>query len=146
MFGLGKKEQQAQAQAEQDQEFEERLEKVVESTPKSHDLVHPDAEGFVQMVTPKQAGDDLFMFKCAKCGHSHFRHAGYMQTFLPYLRPGGKKEMVQESRQVMICVKCKSAYIWVSEQMYDVTDKVDLQAWEETEKEAHKATGPGGQC
>jgi len=49
-------------------------------------------------------------------------------------------------QQVMVCVKCKHSYIWVSEQMYDVTEHVDLNAWEKTEKEAHKATGPGGQC
>lgn len=46
----------------------------------------------------------------------------------------------------MICVSCKRAFVWLNEQMYDVTDQVDLAAWEKTEKEAHKATGPGGQC
>lgn len=35
---------------------------------------------------------------------------------------------------------------WINEQMYDVTDQIDLKAWEKTEKEAQAATGPGGQC
>jgi hypothetical protein len=30
--------------------------------------------------------------------------------------------------------------------MYEVSDQIDLEAWERFEKQAVKATGPGGQC
>lgn len=29
---------------------------------------------------------------------------------------------------------------------YDVTDKIDMDAWDKAERELHRATGPGGQC
>lgn len=132
------------------------------------ELVHPSNEGFAAKVTPKKPDDSLFMFECKKeihipgagpesdpyrtsdqtviCKGIHFRHAGYVELMLPFIKPGGTKEMALDSRQVMLCVKCKNAYVWVGEQMYDVTDRIDLKAWEKTEKEAFQATGPGGQC
>jgi hypothetical protein len=69
-----------------------------------------------------------------------------MRIMLPYIKAGGEKRITAEPYQVMVCVKCKKASIWVDDQMYDVTDRVDLQAWAKTEKEAHAATGPGGNC
>ena len=109
------------------------------------DLVHPSAEGFVERVTPKKPDETVFFFKC-KCGHGHFRHAGYVQTMLPFLRAGGEKRVGVDDYRVMVCVKCRKSYIWLNEQMYDVTEHVDMEAWEAFEKVAHKATGPGGQC
>ena len=119
-----------------------------------NDLVHPGNEGFVERVTPIKPGDDVFFFKCKKksgllskeCGSGHFRHAGYMKAMLPFLRAGGDKRVSVEDMQVMICVKCRASYVWINEQMYDVTDQIDLKAWEKFEKEAHKTTGPGGEC
>jgi hypothetical protein len=116
-----------------------------ETMSESQTLVHPDAEGFVEKVTPKLP-EDLFLWKCPKDGHQHFRHAGYMKIMVPWMKPNSDKRMGVEDVAVAICVKCKSSFVWVDGQMYDVTDKVDLNAWEQTEKEAHKATGPGGQC
>jgi hypothetical protein len=109
------------------------------------EAVHPDAEGFRERVTPKPLGENLFAFKCA-CGRKHFRHAGYMQFLMPYLKPGGEKRVSCEEYRVMVCVACKRSFVWANEQMHDVTDQIDLEAWERTEREAHKATGPGGQC
>jgi hypothetical protein len=80
------------------------------------------------------------------CGSIHFRHAGYTQMLLPYMKPGGVKEVILENRQVMVCVKCKSCFVWDGNQLHDVTHKIDLNAWEKTETEMHKATGPGGEC
>lgn len=111
-----------------------------------NDLVHPDNAGFVERVTPKRPGDDVFLFKCPGCGGCHFRHAGYVEVMAPFMRPGAEKRVAVESYPVKVCVACKSCYVWLNEQMYDVTDKVDLGAWEKTEREAHAATGPGGQC
>ena len=108
--------------------------------------VHPDGEGFKERVTPKQPDENLFLFKCRKCEGVHFRHAGYVTLMLPFLRAGGEKRVGCDDVRVMVCVKCKSAWAWITDQMYDLTDKIDLEAWEKTEKEAHKATGPGGQC
>jgi len=107
--------------------------------------VHPNAEGYVERITPKNSPETLFFFTC-KCGGIHHRHAGYVSVLLPFFRPPDEKRVNKDDRQVMVCVKCKKSYIWNNEQMYDVTDRIDLQAWEKTEKEAYKATGPGGQC
>ncbi len=112
------------------------------------DLIDPKNEGFVERVTPKEPGKDIFFYECQKegCGGVHFRHAGYVEIMVPFMRPGNEKRIGMSSEQVKICVKCKSAFVWVNEQVYDVTDKIDLEAWEKTEIELQKATGPGGEC
>ncbi|MCK5609339.1 hypothetical protein KAR91_46125 [Candidatus Pacearchaeota archaeon] len=122
------------------------------------DCVHPENAGFVERITPREPGADIYLFKCKKmkskylgvmkkeCGSVHYRHAGYIKLMLPFIRPGNEKRMEVTNEQVMVCVKCRACYVWINEQMYDVTDQIDLKAWEKTEKEAHKATGPGGQC
>ena len=114
----------------------------------------PAAEGFKEKVTPKEPGDNLFMFSCPtketedgpECGGIHYRHAGYVQVLLPYIEPPKEKKMIRENHNVMVCVKCKHSYIWVSSQMYDVTNRIDLNAWEKLESQMYKATGPGGDC
>lgn len=108
--------------------------------------INPSEPGFKERVTPKKLTDDMFFFKCSSCGNMHFRHAGYFELLLPFMRAGNEKRMMMDAHQVMICVTCKNAYVWLNEQMYDVTDDIDLEAWEKTEREAQKATGPGGQC
>jgi hypothetical protein len=108
-------------------------------------LVHPAADGFIEKVTPKQVDENtVFLYTCS-CGNSHFRHAGYVELMLPFLEPG-KKEVCMQSHQVKVCTKCKKSFAWISGQAYDLTGKIDLEAWERTEKELHKATGPGGEC
>lgn len=109
------------------------------------DLVNPNAEGFKERITAKPLPDDVFVWQCS-CGHGHFRHAGYLESLVPFMRSGGEKRVILDSNAVKICVKCKKAYVWINEQMYDVSDRIDVEAWEKTEKEAHKTTGPGGQC
>lgn len=111
----------------------------------SAELVHPSNEGFREKVTPKPMDDGMFLFACT-CGKCHFRHAGYVKLMLPYLKPGGGKRVSVENYQVMVCVACRKSFVWADEQMWDVTEKVDLKAWEKFEKVAHEATGPGGQC
>lgn len=80
------------------------------------------------------------------CGGVHFRHAGYIHNMLPFMRANQEKKVELQSYQVMVCVKCRSSYAWVYDQLYDISQHIDLEAWEKLEKEAHKATGPGGQC
>ena len=111
----------------------------------SNELVHPANEGFKERVSPKKTDDTIFFFKC-KCGGHHFRHAGYMEVMLPFMRAGGEKRVGMDQTAVKVCVACRKCYIWLNEQMYEVTDKIDLNAWERAERELHKATGPGGQC
>ncbi len=106
---------------------------------------HPDAEGFKEKVTPKKPDENMFFFKCS-CSGIHYRHAGYVKTLIPFIKPGGVKEVVADSRQVMVCVACKNCYVWAGEQMYDVTEQIDLNAWEKAEVELNAATGPGGEC
>lgn len=121
--------------------------------------IHPNAPGFKERITPKDPDGSVHFFTCntvladatattgeVVCKGVHFRHAGYVEMMLPFMELEGAKRMGVESVHVKICVKCKSAYVWTGRQMFDVTDKVDLRAWEKTEKEAQAATGPGGQC
>jgi len=102
------------------------------------------------IVTELESTDELLLLKCPKCQAVHFRHAGYMH-------PLAKMDFVSASQtvetditttavQVMICVNCKTSIINHAGKIKDVTKHVDLNAWEKTEKEAHKATGPGGEC
>jgi hypothetical protein len=123
-----------------------RSEKLLETNETGGEIVHPGASGFLEKVTPKKLNDKLHFFKCTNCGNAHFRHAGYMESMVPLMRQGGEKTVIVDSYQVKLCVKCKRSYIWVNEQMYDITEHIDLSAWEKTEQNAYKATGPGGQC
>jgi hypothetical protein len=95
-----------------------------------------------------EIGDTLeaFFLKCTKCGGAHFRHAGYMEAMFPIHTHKSGSQIVQDSLSVKICVNCKQAYVPYEGAFYNVTKFVDLQAWTRTELEAHKATGPGGQC
>ena len=108
--------------------------------------IAPDAEGFVEKVTPKEPGDGVFFFKCKKCDGVHFRHAGYIKAMMPFMRAGNEKKISIDDLAVSVCVACRSAFVWLNEQMYEVTDQIDMKAWSKFEKEAHRATGPGGQC
>jgi hypothetical protein len=107
---------------------------------------HPENEGYVERVTPKTPDENIFFFKCSECSGSHFRHAGYVEILLPFLRAGGEKRVGLDSLPVKICVSCKHSYVWINEQMYDVSDQIDVEAWEKTERELQKMTGPGGNC
>lgn len=89
--------------------------------------------------------EELYLFTCPNCGGVHFRHAGYLEVQMPLLEPSGPK-VLMDSKPVKLCVKCKHAYISHEFKTWDVTKHIDLEAWEKTEVEAHKATGPGGQC
>jgi len=94
--------------------------------------------------------DDLFVFKCqgkkGKCGNIHFRHAGYIELMMPYIQPDKTRKVTKDSHQVHICTKCKAAYVYLKDNFYDVSDQIDVKAWERTEKVANAMTGPGGEC
>jgi hypothetical protein len=103
---------------------------------------------FSSKVVPKKLEDDnkLFLFKCYECGGMHFRHAGYFEMIMPYVRADQSRNVSTDSYSVKVCVKCRTCYIWINDQVYDVTKQIDLEAWEKFEQEVHKATGPGGNC
>lgn len=144
-----------------DKKDENGKEEKAMTTMKEKDLLDsiPDNEGFKERITPKDPDDDeLILFKCIKetgtgpnkkkCGNLHFRHAGYIELLVPFMLGGKKKkhEIQKQSLIVQVCTKCKACYIWHDNQMYDMTDKIDLEAWEKAEIELNKATGPGGEC
>lgn len=113
----------------------------------STELVHPAAPGFIEKVTPKSPEEaGVFLFKCLGCQGVHFRHAGYVTSLVPLMRAGQDKTVVTHDYQVMVCVKCRRSFSWINEQVYELTSQIDLSAWEKSEKDLHKATGPGGQC
>jgi hypothetical protein len=89
--------------------------------------------------------NELQLLKCPSCGNMHFRHAGYMLASMPYVDKQEAKIAV-DNVQVMLCIKCKHSYIHRDGKLQDVTEHIDVKGWEKTEKEAHKQTGPGGQC
>ena len=119
-------------------------------------------DAFQESVRPRIVKDarNLYLFECpadidlngkrpgtnSVCGNLHFRHAGYLEGLMPFIRPDKAKRVDKSSYQVMVCTKCRACYIWLNEQMYDVTALIDLEAWVKAERELHAATGPGGQC
>lgn len=108
-------------------------------------IMQPTSAGFKDRITPKST-DKLLLFQCPSCKGVHFRHAGYVKVLLPFMGSGLEKKMALDNHQVMVCVGCKASYAWVGEQMYDLTDRIDLKAWEKVEVELNQATGPGGNC
>jgi hypothetical protein len=118
------------------------------NVPATETAIHPAGPGFAERVAPKVPSEEagVFFNKCEGCGGIHFRHAGYIQSLVPFMRAGGEKKLSLENLNVMVCVGCRHCYVWLNEQMYDVTDRIDLDAWQKLEKDAHRATGPGGQC
>lgn len=111
-------------------------------------VINSSENEFTKKVTPIKltSAEELFLFSCPECSGVHFRHAGYFEMMMPFMRADKSKNVATESYQVKVCVACRKAYVWAGEQMYDVTDLIDLEAWEKFEKVAQKATGPGGQC
>ena len=105
-----------------------------------------DVDGFGKCVTPKPFDPEKQFALACTCGNTHFRHAGYIEIAIPFVEAGGERKVTVSSQDVKVCTKCKKCYIWMDRQLYDVTDQIDLEAWEKTEVELHKATGPGGQC
>jgi len=87
--------------------------------------------------------DSIFL-EC-ECGKKHFRHAGYLETIVPFVSGDGGK-ICNDSHAVKTCCSCRKSYVAIGSKVYDVTDQVDIDAWEKFEKVAHKTTGPGGQC
>lgn len=144
LFGVDR---QTMPEQKKQEEVPTRYERQSTGTGGGHaaDLVHPANEGFKEKITPKPLNDQVLMFTCP-CGACHFRHAGYVKMLLPFLKPKGVQSMVVENYQVMVCVACKKSFVWADEQMWDVTEKIDLKAWEKAERELQQATGPGGQC
>lgn len=125
-----------------------------ELTPKGEKPVILDAAMMSDLLTPpihelKDPTQQINAIKCPKCGRIHFRHAGYIEAQFSVLAPRDgvlKPEVAIDSKPVKICVSCKTCIITSDSKIWDVTKYIDLSAWEKTEEEAHKATGPGGQC
>jgi hypothetical protein len=103
---------------------------------------------FAQAVIPEKITkpSDMFLFQCPKCKNVHFRHAGYVEALMSFVRADKEKNVANDSLTVMVCTKCKACYLWYNEKMKDITSLIDLEAWEKTEKDLHAATGPGGEC
>lgn len=97
-----------------------------------------------QMLRSEENG--VLFFKCKRCGGLHFRHAGYVHSLVPFMLSGGDKRIDADPKQVMICVKCRAAFVWLNSQAYDMTDQIELEAWHWLEEDALRATGPGGEC
>lgn len=138
-------------------------------TDKTKAVTAVDQDEFEKSVTPTvvKNAQDLYLFECpativikhpgdgkhyilpsanSVCGNVHFRHAGYLEALMPFRRPDKSQVVDKSSYHVMVCTVCRATYIWLNEQMYDVSDIVDLEAWAVAERELHAATGPGGQC
>jgi DNA-directed RNA polymerase subunit RPC12/RpoP len=89
--------------------------------------------------------DELQLLVCPKCGHRHFRHAGYVLPVLPFTEKQEAKVEVHQTA-VYLCVKCKSSIITRDGKVHDVSKYIDVKAWAKMEEVVHKETGPGGEC
>lgn len=98
------------------------------------------------MPTVVKDPDEMFLFQCSGCGNVHFRHAGYVEMLMPFIRADKEKKVSKDSYSVHVCTKCRQCFVWYGEKMRDITALIDLEAWEKAEVELHAATGPGGQC
>jgi len=89
-----------------------------------------------------------FLMKCPNpsCGKIHFRHAGYVISLFGYKTEKEPEGISATPISNYVCVACKTSVIYVEGKIHDITSEIDLDAWKRTEIEAHKATGPGGQC
>lgn len=107
-----------------------------------------DSSDFEKCIKPQviEEKDELFMFQCSGCQNIHFRHAGYIEMLMPFIRSDGEKKISKDGYQVHVCTKCRKCFIWLNERMRDVTNLIDLKAWEKAEKDLNRATGPGGEC
>lgn len=114
-----------------------------------HDIVL--VEGGMKQSDIIEALNDtnrLFLFKCPNCGGVHFRHAGYVETQIPFIDPKEGPKVSVESLQVKICLgqKCDKSYIYREGKFWDISEHIDQKAWAKKEEVAHEATGPGGEC
>lgn len=104
-------------------------------------------EGLSQETfTQKLADTDVFVIKCPSCGGIHFRHAGYIELVVPFVDAANGAKVSDDSAPVKLCVKCKHSHIMHRGKIIDVTESIDLSAWETTEEEIHAIVGPGGNC
>jgi len=88
-----------------------------------------------------------FLLACPVCGGYHSRHAGYFTTKSAYKNADERAGSTFTTNiPVHICVNCKTPIASIGGVVYDVSKHVDVKAWEKTEKQAYKTTGPGGQC
>lgn len=104
--------------------------------------------GSLAPVKELESKDDLNFLRCSDpaCDGIHFRHAGYIELCLPYVKPNGQSANANHSYAVKVCINCKKCYIFHEDHFYDITKHIDLNAWEKLEEKAHKMTGPGGDC
>lgn len=102
----------------------------------------------IMMATEKTIENKMVM-KC-KCGHVHFRHGGYTITATPWAETkpdsGPEGHVSTRRKEIWFCIKCKTPYSIENGTMYDWSNYISFEDWEAFEKEAHKATGPGGEC
>ena len=116
----------------------------MENNPKGLKTVEEEKKQPIK-ITKKNFSEHQALFRCS-CGGFHFRHAGYVEAVMPFMRSDGERLISDDSNSVKVCVKCRKCYVFVTNKWYDITELIDLKAWEKAEEELHKATGPGGQC
>lgn len=94
-----------------------------------NDLVTITKNEFKEKIIPKKVNDpkELSLFQCPECGNMHFRHDGYVEflvqqiDYLPFVSEG-KKRIRNDSHPVCVCARCGTCYVWINEQMWDITD------------------------
>lgn len=124
--------------------LKEEAEQALQLSSEEHAINPFDPTGTVKDIDSATLD---FLLACPKCGGYHSRHAGYFTTKSAYKNVDERAgSTFTTAVPVHICVKCKTPIASLGGVMYDVSKYVDLKAWEKTEKEAHAATGPGGQC
>lgn len=121
---------------------------AIQATAELVPAISPASPGFAEAGKIGPPPDTFFMLECPGCKGVHFRHAGYVSQLVPIIEAGRGPMLPDQQHAVNVCVACKRCFVRdrVAAKTYDITDRIDLQAWDKTEREMHKATGPGGQC
>jgi len=94
-----------------------------------NDLVTITKDEFKERITPKKVKDpkELSLFQCPECGNVHFKHDGYVEVlvqqidYIPFVNEG-KESIRNDSHPVYVCASCGTFYVWINEQMWNVTN------------------------
>jgi hypothetical protein len=57
-------------------------------------------------------------FTCQKCRNVCFTNVGHVRVF---------SDIIQPKTDVEMCTQCKSCYVWIKGEVYNVTEMINLE-------------------
>lgn len=85
-----------------------------------HAITEADA---MDRLLPKEIAGAPFaaLNPCTSCGGFHFDKEGCLLSAMQFQRPGQGDLAALNPEPVYVCRKCGAAFIWLGEQLYDVS-------------------------